>query len=110
MHHILYFFVELLKDTLMVQFNSLDKVTVVIWHVISHITSKHAMRKHGRRIINKSMTSILMLSRCNWQVKLIAITVNNSYKWCMYIYIYKESKTKVVLSDQKQDPRLCAIL
>lgn len=28
-----------------------------------------------------------MLSWCNWQVKLIAIAVNNSYKWCMYIYI-----------------------
>ena len=28
----------------------------------------------------------------------------------VYVYIYKESKTKVVQSDQKQDPRLCAIL
>ena len=40
----------------MVQFNTLGKVTFVIWHVISHITSKHAMREHRRRIINKSMT------------------------------------------------------
>lgn len=43
------------------------------------------------------MTSILMLSWCNWQVKLIVIAVNNSYKIMVYVYIYLKS----------QKPRWC---
>lgn len=44
----------------MVQFNSLDKVTFVIWLVISHITSKHAMKKNYQQITDQYFDVVMV--------------------------------------------------